>query len=372
MHKIEKLILKHREIEEVLAKSFKELNDIKFALDESAIVAITDQKGKITFVNDKFCKISQYSREELLGQDHRIINSGYHPKEFIRNLWRTIAQGKVWRGEIKNRAKDGTLYWVDTTIVPFLNAAGKPHQYVAIRYEITERKQLEEELKILPQKIIVAQESAQKRIAQEIHDDFGQLLIALKLFIVNNTSDLTEKYPEIKQITDGLKIKINEIIEKARNLSHQLAPPDFKYVGLTKAVKELVQSISLEKNFSIRFKHRNLKNIDFETKDIIIYRIIQEALTNIMKHADAKNVEIFLRHKDGKVQLIIKDDGKGFDLKQQGRFNKSLGLSIMRERAKLTGGVLQIKSTLGAGTQIRLSVTVKEKQNAKKQDHHCR
>ena len=112
------IVVRFRETSRRLEERTRDLADMSFALEQSAIVAITDVRGRITFANDRFCHVSKYSREELLGQDHRIVNSGYHPKEFFRDLWKTIADGQIWRGEIRNRAKDGTLYWVDTTIVP--------------------------------------------------------------------------------------------------------------------------------------------------------------------------------------------------------------------------------------------------------------
>jgi PAS domain S-box-containing protein len=137
---------KLRQAYDHLNETLTELNFQKHALDQHAIVSITDAAGKIIYANEKFGNISQYAVDDLIGKDHRVLNAGFHPREFFQQLWQTISSGKIWNGEIKNRRKDGTYFWVESTIVPFMDDQGKPLRFVSIRTDITARKEVDERL----------------------------------------------------------------------------------------------------------------------------------------------------------------------------------------------------------------------------------
>lgn len=214
-------ITSQKQAEEQLQKTIQELSAFKHALDESAIVAITDQKGIIRHVNDNFCEISKFSRQDLLGQDHRLINSGHHDKSFIRDLWTTIAKGKIWKGELKNKAKDSSYYWVDTTIVPFLNDEDKPYQYVAIRSDITQRKQEEEHLRLLESVIVNSTDAVLITEAYPL-DEPGPCIIYINEAFTKMTGythdDILGKTPRILQGEKSDKLELKRLGQAMRKV----------------------------------------------------------------------------------------------------------------------------------------------------------
>jgi PAS domain S-box-containing protein len=370
--------------EQALKDSLKEVADIKFALDQSTIVAITDQRGIINYVNDEFCRISKYSREELLGQDHRIINSGYHSKEFIRNLWTTIASGNVWKGELRNRAKDGSIYWVDTTIVPFLDKEGKPYQYVAIRHDITQLKLAEEQIR---QQTVELQRAAQLSItgelaaglAHEIKNPLAGIQGAVDILI--RRRDVND--PE-REALEGVRHQVQRIDKTVRALLDRARPRNLKFIRAS--LTELMQATVGLARSQLVARGGDRIRIEFvppaeEIFTVIDSAQIEDAVLNLMINA-MEAVE-----EDGKVTLRIyrvapddqeasevavievSDNGRGIDQKDLANIfspffttrqaGTGLGLPAVRRIARVHGGSVDVKSVVGQGSTfaIRLPIT---------------
>jgi PAS domain S-box-containing protein len=319
-----------------LKASLKEINDLKAALDEHAIVVITDPQGKITYVNDKFCAISKYSREELLGQDHRLINSGHHPKEFIRDLWTTIAGGRVWKGEIKNRAKDGSFYWVDTTIVPFLNDAGKPRQYVAIRADITERKASEEEIRKLNAGLEerVARRTAQLKAANEelqaysysISHDLRAPLRAMSGFaqlLKEQSGD--QIAPEGKHAIERIcsnAARMGQLIDSLLDFSSLNWRPVTKKRILPAAIaRAAFDELRLETSGrSVEFQIGSLHRC--EADPTLLKQVFVNLLSNAIKYSRDRNparIKVGCRNENGEPVYFVQDNGAGFNMEYAGK-----------------------------------------------------
>lgn len=356
-----------KQAEEELHSTLKQLADLKFALDESSIVAITDNKGIIQYVNDTFCEISKYSREELLGQNHRIINSGFHSKEFFSNLWKTICQGKVWKGEVRNKAKDGTFYWVDTTIVPFINDQGKPYQYVAIRSDITERKLTEEQLRKSERLSIVSQLAA--GVAHEIRNPLTALKRIIRMLDTQeNNENAGEYFPIILSELDRIEFIVNEYLTLAKP---QIAK--FEDKNVKKILQNLMKLVDI---------HAAMNNIRIETdfaEDIpdihcdenqlkqVFINLIKNAI-EAMPHGGTLTIQVKRQELD---QLLIRfiDEGVGipeeviaklgepfFTTKEKGT---GLGLMVSYRIIQSHEGSLKFTSQNGEGTTVDVLIPVK-------------
>lgn len=191
------------------------------AVDASVISSITDIKGTIRYVNKKFCEVSKYSKEELIGQNHRIISSNHHPENFFKNMWATIGKGEVWYGEIKNKAKDGTFYWVDSVIVPIKNQQGKPIQYLSLRTLISERKAKEEKKK---EEYTRAIEEMLFKISHQVRQPVVQILGVAHLL---NHSSLNQD--ELQVIMNGMQQSAMLLDNYTRELTTFISQLDYSH-----------------------------------------------------------------------------------------------------------------------------------------------
>ncbi len=364
-----------------LEKTTRDLKNIRYALDRSAIVAIADRVGNITHANDKFCEISKYSREELIGKNHRIINSGYHPKEFFADLWKTISSGKIWEGEIKNKAKDGTYYWVYTTIVPFLDDQGKPFEYVSIRYEITQRKEGEEQLKSYAQKLEVSNRELQ---------DFASVA----------AHDLQEPLRKIQAYADRLSVKYKEAVgEEGRDFLDRMlksasrmqrliddlltysrvtskAQP-FLPTNLNEVIKDVLADLEVRiEKTKAKINIEELPDVDADSPQM--RQLFQNLLANALKfhkEGDTPVVTVKASTRGNLATIEISDNGIGFDEKYLDRIftifqrlhgrneyeGTGVGLSVCRKIAERHGGQITARSKVGHGATFIVTIPIRQR-----------
>ncbi|WP_341019376.1 PAS domain-containing hybrid sensor histidine kinase/response regulator [Brevundimonas diminuta] len=351
------------------------------ALDEAAIVAITDRAGRILYCNDKFEAVSGYSREELIGQTHRVVNSGVHPRDYFRDLYRTIAGGEVWRGTIQNRTKSGEPYWVDTTIVPNLGSDGRPETYTAIRFEVSDHVRALKALELAQAEARQAAEVRDRFFANISHEVRTPLNAVLGLASALAHTALTPRQTEmLKLITgagDALRRVLDDMLDlskmQAGQFSLSLTPFDLRTDIET--VVEMRRAVAEDKGLALDVAFAPSAQGQVIGDGVRITQIVSNLVSNAVKFTAEGRVSVRVDVRDDEGLVIeVEDTGMGFDAEAAQRLFKpfvqaddaisrqyggtGLGLSICKSLAELMGGRITAESAPGEGSLFRVVLPV--------------
>ena len=388
-------ITNRKRAEEKLEKLNKELSDYKYVMDESSMVAITDQKGIIKHVNDNFCKISKFSPEELTGHDHRIINSGYHSKEYIKNLWETLSRGEIWKGEFKNKAKDGTTFWLDTIITPFLDERGKPYQYVVTQFDITKRKNAEGNIKKQNEELVIQYQEKKIRTAElnlsnkelvktntELdhfvysvsHDLRSPLtsILGLISFIEEDSRepDTLEQVRMIRASINRLDGFIKNILSYSQNNRTGLEP---QKIPIKKTINEIVNSVRNIKeakgiSFQIDIDEQQPFYSDWQRFNTILKNLISNAIKYHTEEVSGRYLKLTGATDNKELKLSISDNGIGIDAAYHEKIfdmfyrlpstttGSGFGLYIVKETLEKIHGKIEVHSEKGVGTTFIITL----------------
>lgn len=372
-------VSQRKKTEVKLLKSFREVMDYKYALDESAIVSITDQQGIIRHVNDNFCWVSQYSHVELIGQNHRIVNSGYHPKALMQDLWTTIMNGKIWQGELRNKAKNGTYYWVDTTIVPFLDDEGKPYQYVAISADLTQRKKAEEDLRLLNEELDIRVRQRTEELeafSYSVSHDLRAPLRAIngyaKMLEEDYGSTLDAEGQRLLSVVQNNARRMGVLIDDLLAFS-RLGRKPLKLSAVN--MNDLMSGVLYELNRTTP-NHASIicDNLYPAMVDqAMMTQVLVNLLSNAVKYSSRSEhpqVHISSEKKDGMIIYTVRDNGVGFEMEYADKLFKvfqrlhssddfegtGVGLAIVARIIDKHGGKVWAESMPGEGASFHFSL----------------
>jgi PAS domain S-box-containing protein len=352
----------------------RELHDLYLTLNASAIVAFTDPKGNITYVNDKFCQVSQYERDELIGANHRILKSGFHTDLFYKELWKTISSGKTWTGEIKNRAKDGTFYWVMTTIVPFFDEQGKLNQYVSIRVDITKNKNDEAELvqSQIEKNVILEMIKERSKFIDIAAHELRTPITALSLLLQIAEKQMERGNPltsdilaKLRRPTDRLTRLVVDLLDISRQERGLvvLLPVQCNLVSLITDSLEEFRIMTPKRNFIF---NKPDAPIEINLDPLRINQVLSNLLDNAIKYTNEGDIEVGLVVRPDSVRVSVTDHGSGIPKEQRATLFEAfsrgksyetfraqglgLGLAVCKGIMDLHHGSIGVRSVEGEGS----------------------